>query len=370
MTTSFSPGNPNWHDWKWQLRHAVRTAAQLREHLELTADEEAGLRRLEEGGLPLTITPYWMRLMTGEGPQGPLRRQLVPSALEWEDATGERSDPLGEEDLKAAPSLVHRYPDRALLWVTDRCASYCRFCTRKRLVGQGPTPTESDVGEGIDYIERTPAIRDVVLSGGDALLLEDDKLESLLARLRGISHVELIRIATRLVAFAPMRITRQLLSALKPFQPVYFMLHFNHPKELTRDVEQALGRLADAGFPLMNQTVLLKGINDDVTTLETLFRGLTRMRCKPYYLHQCDAILGAGHFRTTLEEGMALMDGLRGRVSGLALPTYVVDVPGGKGKVPLARDPRVVGDDGLVHIRGSLGTVASYPQAAAADAES
>jgi lysine 2,3-aminomutase len=356
--------HPQWHDWKWQLRTSVRTAEALRREVALTADEEEGLRLLEDGGLPLAITPYWMELMRGDGPGGPLRRQLVPSALEWTGATGERLDPLGEEELKAAPSLVHRYPDRVLLWVTDRCASYCRFCTRKRLVGQGPTPTESDVAEGLDYIGANPSIRDVVLSGGDSLLLDDEKLAALMARLRSFPHVEIIRVATRLPAFAPMRITSALVQALKPFQPVYFLVHFNHPAELTPEAAAALTRLADAGFPLMNQTVLLKGINDDVATLETLFRGLLRLRCKPYYLHHCDAIMGAGHFRTTMEHGMALMDGLRGRVSGLALPTYVLDVPGGKGKVPLARDPRVAGvrDDGLVHIRGSLGQVSDYPE--------
>jgi lysine 2,3-aminomutase len=361
--TPLNPSHPQWHDWHWQLRHSVRRAADLRALLTLSPDEEEGLRRSEEGGLPLTITPHWMRLLQAEGPDGPLRRQLVPSAAEWVHSDGERADPLGEEDLKAAPSLVHRYPDRVLLWVTDRCASYCRFCTRKRMVGQGPTPTEDDVAEGVDYIERTPSIRDVVLSGGDALLLEDDKLAALVARLRSIPHVDLIRVATRMVSFVPMRITRSLTDALRPFQPVYFLLHFNHPAELTTDVENALGRLADAGFPLMNQTVLMRGINDRVDVLEALFRRLTRLRCKPYYLHQCDAISGAAHFRTTLEEGMALMDGLRGRVSGLALPTYVVDVPGGLGKVPLARDPRVAdAEGGLVQIRGSMGKVSAYPE--------
>lgn len=360
---NLSPSHPQWNDWRWQLRHAVRRPEDLRSVLTLSPDEEAGLKLLEEGGLPLNITPYWMRHIAAEPPDGPLRRQIVPSAAEWAGAPGEREDPLGEDGLLAAPSLVHRYPDRALLWLTDRCASYCRFCTRKRLVGQGPTPTESDVGEGMDYIEAHPEIRDVVLSGGDALILEDDKLAAAIARLRGIPHVDIIRVATRLISFAPMRITTALLHALKPFQPIYFMVHFNHPKELTPDVTNALNKLADHGFPLMNQTVLLKGINDDVATLETLFRTLLKHRCKPYYLHQCDAIFGAAHFRTTLEQGISIMDGLRGRVSGLALPTYVVDVPGGKGKVPMARDPRVAGPaNGLVQIRGSLGEVSFYPE--------
>jgi len=359
----FSPKHPQWFDWRWQLRNSVRHADGLRSLMALTPDEDAGLRALESGGLPLTITPYWMRLLLDEAPGGPLRRQIIPSHAEWQAAPGERQDPLGEDDLLAAPSLVHRYPDRALLWLTDRCASYCRFCTRKRLVGQGPTPSEQDVADGIAYIAAHPQIKDVVLSGGDALILDDEKLAGAIARLRSIEHVEIIRIASRLVSFAPMRITRPLMDALKPFQPIYFMVHFNHPSELTTDVKAALGKLADAGFPLMNQTVLLKGINDNVETLETLFRTLLKWRCKPYYLHQCDAIAGAGHFRTTLEDGMRLMDGLRGRVSGLALPTYVVDVPGGKGKVPMARDPRAgVSSEGLVQIRGSLGEIAVYPE--------
>ncbi|MEW5849204.1 MAG: KamA family radical SAM protein [Myxococcota bacterium] len=361
-----SPSHPHWHDWRWQLRNACRSAEELEQVLQLSDDERAGLRLATAGGLPLTITPYWLNLLRREGPGGPLRRQLVPSAQEWQPSAGERDDPLGEEELLAAPSLVHRYPDRALLWVTDRCASYCRFCTRKRLVGQGPTPTENDVSEGIGYIARHEGIREVILSGGDALVLDDDKLAALIGRLRGIPHLDIIRIATRLPSFAPMRITTQLLHELKAFHPVYFLVHFNHPAELTTESAAALNRLADHGFPVMNQTVLLKGINDDVATLERLFRGLVRLRCRPYYLHQCDAITGANHFRTTLEEGMALMDGLRGRVSGLALPTYVLDVPGGKGKVPLARDPRLdkLTSDGLVQIRGSLGGVSSYPERA------
>lgn len=355
---------PHWHDWRWQLRHAIRHPRDLAKALTLSAEEQDGLAALEAGGLPLTITPYWFELMRDEGPQGPLRRQVVPNAAEWAQAPGERNDPLGEEELKAAPALVHRYPDRVLLWVTDRCATYCRFCTRKRMVGQGPTPTAQHVAESIDYIAAHPEVRDVVLSGGDALMLPDDKLAEVVARLRAIEHVDVIRVATRMPAFAPMRITRGLVDALAPFQPVYFLMHFNHPAELTADVARALGRLADAGFPLLNQTVLLRGINDRAETLEALFRGLVRLRCRPYYLHQCDAISGAGHFRTTLEDGMALMDALRGKVSGLALPTYVVDVPGGVGKVPMARDPRVGVVDGLVQIRGSLGKTSAYPEPA------
>ncbi|MBI5497495.1 MAG: KamA family radical SAM protein [Deltaproteobacteria bacterium] len=354
--------DPHWSDWKWQVRHAVRTPADLAAQLTLTPDEAEGVRRTTAGGLPLTVTPYFMELVEREGPDGPLRRQVVPSAAEWTASPGERDDPLGEEALLAAPSLVHRYPDRALLWATDRCASYCRFCTRKRLVGQGPTPTESDVADGIDYIARTPSIRDVIISGGDALLLDDDKLVSLVARLRGIRHVDVIRLATRMVAFCPMRITLDLLHQLRAFQPVYFLLHFNHPAELTPEVTAALARLADHGFPLLNQSVLLRGINDRVDVLEALFRTLARLRCRPYYLHQCDAITGAAHFRTTLDSGLDLVDALRGRVSGLALPTYVVDVPGGRGKVPLARDPRVSREGGLVRLRGSLGGTADYPE--------
>lgn len=341
----------------------MRRPEDLARELDLTADEQAALQRLDKDHLPLSITPYWLKLIKQDRPGGPLRRQLVPTIQEWDAVEGELKDPLGEEERLAAPSLVHRYPDRALLLVTDRCASYCRFCTRKRWVGQGPTPRESDVAAGIDYIASQPGIHEVILSGGDALLLEDDKLAALMARLKAIEHVQVIRVASRLPAFAPMRITKALVQALQPFHPVYFLVHFNHAAEITPDVATALTRLADHGFPVLCQTVLLKGINDDPVTLETLFRRLVQLRCRPYYLHQCDAIAGAAHFRTTLEAGLGLMDSLRGKVSGLALPTYVVDVPGGQGKVPMARDPRVASaGEGLVRIRGSLGGVAEYPE--------
>lgn len=350
-------------DWRWQLKNAVRSLAELERSLPLTDEERAATERLaREGGLPLTITPHYLALIDPNDPADPLRRQIVPSALEAEDEGWDRTDPLGEEDHEVVPNLVHRYPDRVLLLVTDRCASYCRFCTRKRLVGQGPTPTADDLEQALAYVREHPEVKEVILSGGDALMLDDERLSRVLARVRAIEHVEIIRLATRLPVFAPMRVTDSLIGVISRHHPVYVLTHFNHPRELCDEAADAVLRLTSAGVPVLNQTVLLDGINDDAATLATLFRHLTRLRARPYYLHQCDLAPGTRRFRVPLERAQALVQELRGQVSGLSLPTFVIDVPGGRGKVPMHPSAVVEEDDDAVVLRGSLGGLARYPK--------
>lgn len=350
-------------DWRWQLKHAVRTLSDLERHLTLTDDERRACERLvTSGGLPLTVTPHYLALLDGSDPNDPLRRQLVPSALEEEDEDWDRRDPLGEEDHEVVPNLVHRYPDRVLLLVTDRCASYCRFCTRKRLVGQGPTPTTDDLEQALAYIRVHPEVKEVILSGGDALMLDDERLSRVLSAVRAIEHVEIIRLATRMLAFAPARVTSGLLDAIARHHPVYVLSHFNHPRELEGDAARAVERLTNAGVPVLNQTVLLAGVNDDAATLTSLFRHLTRLRARPYYLHQCDLAPGTRRFRVPLPRAQALMSELRGQVSGLSLPTLVIDVPGGRGKVPMHTSAVVSEDEDGVVLRGSLGGTARYPK--------
>ena len=349
--------------WRRQLRDAVRTPEALAAALDLSDDERDGVRALmdQERALPLTITPHYLSLMDRADPQDPLRRQVVPVAAEFDPTDWDRPDPLGEEDHEVTPNLVHRYPDRVLLLATDRCASYCRFCTRKRMVGQGPTPTTSDLDAALEYIRARPQIREVILSGGDVLTMSDEKVERLLGRVRAIGHIDIIRIATRVPVFLPQRITPALCNIIAQHHPIYILTHFNHPNEIDAVAASAIERLVDAGAPVLNQTVLLRGVNDDVNTLETLCRRLTRLRARPYYLHQCDLAPGTAGFRVPIDEALELVGGLRGRVSVLCQPTFVVDVPGGLGKVPLFPSAIVDRDDDSVTLRGSLGEIAKYP---------
>jgi lysine 2,3-aminomutase len=354
---------PQNRDWRWQLKNATRTLAQLERELELTPGERRAVARLSgRGGLPLAITPHYLSLMDPRDKEDPLRRQLVPSELEDEDEGWDRRDPLGEEEHEAVPHLVHRYPDRVLLLATDRCASYCRFCTRKRLVGQGPTARLAELDAALLYVAKHPELKEVIVSGGDALMLDDERLARLLAKIRDIEHVEIVRLATRMLAFAPQRVGDGLLRVIAQHHPVYILSHFNHPRELLGEAALAVERLANAGVPVLNQTVLLKGINDDAETLASLFRHLTRLRARPYYLHQCDLAPGTHRFRVPLERASALMGELRGQVSGLSLPTLVIDTPGGNGKVPIYPSPMVSEDDDSVLLRGSLGGLARYPK--------
>jgi len=324
-----------WNDWRWQLAARVRTLAELERFLVLSAEEREALEQSGEL-LPFAVTPYYLSLLDPNDATQPLRRSIIPTKAELQRSPGEADDPLGEEGQSVIPGLVHRYPDRALLLVHDFCSTYCRYCTRSRVVGAGRIkPSLSRLARAVEYIRQTPAIRDVLVSGGDPLTLGDDKLEWLLASLRAIPHVEVIRIGTKVPVVMPQRITQRLVGMLRRYHPLWMSIHFTHPDELTPETEAATRRLADAGIPLGSQTVLLKGINDDVDVMKRLMRGLMRFRVRPYYIYQCDPIPGSAHFRTHVSKGLEIIKGLRGHTSGYAVPTFVIDAPGGGGKIPL-----------------------------------
>jgi lysine 2,3-aminomutase len=348
-------------DWHAQLRQSVRTVADLALALELTPEELAGARRAESEGLPLAITPYYLSLCDPHDPRCPVRIQCVPRAEEALEVPGDLVDPLGEEAHEVAPHLVCRYPDRVLLLATDRCAVYCRFCTRSRIVGDGGGPVPlGRLEPAFAWIAAHPEIRDVIVSGGDPLALSTDRLDRLLARIREIPTVETIRLATRVPVTLPQRITTELVRALRKHHPIWVMTHFNHPKELTSESITACERLVDAGFPVMNQSVLLAGVNDDADVLEALFRGLVRARVRPYYLLQTDPVRGTGHLRTPLARGVAIMERLQGRLTGIALPKLICDTPGGKGKVPLSPEWVVSRGDGTTILRTFRGEHVAY----------
>jgi lysine 2,3-aminomutase len=329
-------------DWRWQVRNAVTNADDLARALTLTPSEIEGARRAEHAGLPMSITPYYLGLASKNDPNDPIRRQCVPDVAERETHEGDMVDPLGEVAHGIAPHLVQRYPDRVLLLVSDRCSVYCRFCTRSRIVGQaeGAVSLEA-LKPALDHIRAHTEVRDVIVSGGDPLVMSTEKLARIVGAVRAIPSVDTIRLATRVPVTLPMRIGRELLSALKPLHPIWVMTHFNHPREMTPQASHACEMLARGGFPVMNQTVLLRGVNNDANVLEELFRKLVAVRVRPYYLLQMDPVRGSSHMRTPLMEGVEIMRALQGRVSGIALPKFVCDTPGGKGKVVLAHDPVV-----------------------------
>jgi lysine 2,3-aminomutase len=336
----------DWNDWRWQNRTRVRTLADLARVIRLTGDEIAAIQR-HEGPLPIGITPYYASLLDEHDATQPLRRTVVPVMGEYIHTRGEADDPLGEDGHSPTPGLVHRYPDRVLLLVTGFCSVYCRYCTRARLVGATGERSikKHDLEKAIEYIAATPVVRDVLISGGDPLSLDEERLEWILSRLRAIPHVEFVRIGSKQPVVQPQRVTPALTRMLKRFHPLWMSLHFTHPDELTPEVAEACGRLADAGIPLGSQTVLLKGVNDDVETMRRLVHGLLRIRVRPYYIYQCDPISGSAHFRTSVEKGVEIIRGLRGHTTGYAVPTFVVDAPGGGGKLPVSPD-YVVGRDG------------------------
>ena len=336
-----------WNDWRWQARRRIRTLAELERLFVLSDDERDAVVR-HQGSLPLGITPYYASLMSRDDALEPLRRTHIPVGTEYLKAPGEADDPLGEDGHTAVPGLVHRYPDRVLFLATGFCSTYCRYCTRSRMVGEPGGEysfSRPQWEEALDYIAAHPEIRDVLISGGDPLTLSDERLDYLLGRLRAIRHVEFVRLGTKVPVVLPMRVNRSLTRILKKHHPLWMSLHFTHPAELTPEVTEACTRLADAGIPLGSQTVLLKDINDSVDTLKSLYHGLLKRRVRPYYLYQCDPISGSSHFRTSVDKGLEIMQGLRGHTTGYAVPTYVIDAPGGGGKIPLLPD-YVQGRDG------------------------
>jgi lysine 2,3-aminomutase len=348
-------------DWQWQVRNAVTSLSALEGKLRLTEAEREGAKHAEREGFSLSITPYYLSLCDKHDARCPVRMQCVPSAQESQQVPGDLRDPLGEESHEVAPHLVQRYPDRALLLVTDRCSVYCRFCTRSRMVGEGGgVVAPAQLEPALSYLRQHPEIRDVIVSGGDPLVMSTGRLVQVLSALRQVPHLDTIRLATRAPVTLPMRITPELLRALRPFHPIWVMTHFNHPKELSPAAVRACNRLADAGFPVMNQTVLLRGINDHADTLEQLFRGLIRARVRPYYLLQADPVRGTGHLRTPLSVGLQIMEALQGRLTGIALPKFICDTPGGLGKVPLLPDYVVSRAPGRTELRTFRGQHVTY----------
>ncbi|UCG39371.1 MAG: KamA family radical SAM protein [bacterium] len=348
------------NDWRWQLANRIITVEQVSRIIDLTDQERDALSRGVR--LPFAVTPYYASLMSAGNAGDPIRRTVIPSIGEFSRSFGEEEDPLDEEGCSPVPGIVHRYPDRVLFMATGMCSTYCRYCTRSRLVTDGHTPVgEKAWNAAIDYIASHDEVRDVLISGGDPLTLSDEKLEWLLARLRRIEHVEIIRIGTKVPVVLPQRITSKLVSILRRYHPLLMSIHFTHPREITPECAAACTRLADAGIPLGSQTVLLKGINDDVSVIRELVLGMLKIRVRPYYLYQCDPIIGSAHFRTPVHKGLEIIRGLRGHVSGYAVPTYVIDAPGGGGKIPVMPDYVVGHEDGYLKLRNYEGKIFSYP---------
>ncbi len=353
-----------WNDWRWQLKHRITTLQQLETLLPtLTPEERAGAVLAGQSKLAMAIPPYFFNLIDIGDEECPIRRQVIPRQAETHTASWEMSDPCGEDSHSPVPGLVHRYPDRVLFLVTDRCAAYCRYCTRSRLVSNASGyDFHPDFERQIAYVESHPEVRDVLLSGGDPLLLSDDKLEHLLARLRAIPHVEFLRIGSRIPIFLPQRITSELTARLKRYHPLFISVHTNHPRELTTEVRDALGRLADAGIPLGNQSVLLSKVNDDAEVMKALIHKLLMCRVRPYYLYQCDLIQGSAHLRSSVRKGLEIMESLRGHTTGYAVPQYVIDAPGGGGKIPVNPEYVLSRNADRVVLRNYEGHVFEYPE--------
>jgi len=352
----------DWYDWRWQLKNVVRDIPTLKKIIsldeQLEADLQACLLRFR-----MAITPYYATLMETEYHRDVVRLQAVPTINELEVVTDDHLDPLHEDIDSPVPGLTHRYPDRVLMLVTHVCSMYCRHCTRRRVVGDHDAHlTRAQIDRCIDYIRRTPIVRDVLLSGGDPLTLPDDRLEYILEQLRAIDHVEIIRIGTRTPVVLPMRITEPLVQMLRKYHPLYVNTHFNHPDEITEDAKDACARLADAGIQLGNQTVLLRDINDCPLIMKKLMHELLKIRVKPYYIYQCDLSAGISHFRTSITKGMEIIENLRGHTSGMAVPTFVVDAPGGGGKIPLMPNYLLSQSDRRFALRNYEGVITTYTQ--------
>ena len=353
----------DWNDWRWQLKHRITRVEQLERFLPTLTPEERAGAVLADTKLAMAITPYFFNLIDPADENCPVRRQVIPRLEETDTAPWEMSDPCGEDSHSPVPGLVHRYPDRVLFLVTDRCAAYCRYCTRSRLVSNATGyDFHPEFDRQIDYIARHPEVRDVLLSGGDPLLFSDEKLECLLSRLRAIKHVEFLRIGSRIPVFLPQRITPELCAMLRQFHPLFISIHSNHPRELTTEVRAALERLADAGIPLGNQSVLLRHVNDDPSVMRAHVQKLLICRVRPYYIYQCDLIAGSAHLRASVRQGLKVMESLRGHTTGYAVPTYVIDAPGGGGKVPVSPEYVLSRNNDRVVIRNFEGRIFEYPE--------
>ncbi len=351
-----------WNDWKWQVRHRVETLEELKKYVSLSPEEEEGVEKCL-GELRMAVTPYYLSLINPDDPHDPVRRQAVPTAKELYHAPADDADPLHEDTDSPVKGLTHRYPDRVLLLITDQCSMYCRHCTRRRFAGQhdAAVPMEQ-IDRCIEYVATHPEVRDVLLSGGDALMMSDEKLEYIISRLRAIEHVEIVRLGSRTPVVMPQRITPELCAMLKKYHPIWLNTHFNHPNEVTEEAAAACARLADAGIPLGNQSVLLAGVNDCVHVMKKLVHELVKMRVRPYYIYQCDLSLGLSHFRTPVAKGIEIIEALRGHTSGFAVPTFVVDAPGGGGKTPVMPNYVISQSTHRVILRNFEGVITTYTE--------
>ena len=351
-----------WNDWKWQVKNRIETLEDLKKYVKLTAEEEEGVRKTLST-LRMAITPYYLSLIDPNDPHDPVRRQCIPTALETHQAAADLLDPLHEDEDSPTPGLTHRYPDRVLLLITDMCSMYCRHCTRRRFAGQTDNECGLDrIEKALEYIRNTPTVRDVLLSGGDALMVSDKRLEYIISELRKIPHVEIVRLGTRVPVVCPQRITPELCDMLKKYHPIWINTHFNHPNEVTAESSRACEMLANAGIPLGNQTVLLRGVNDCVHVMKKLVHEIVKIRVRPYYIYQCDLSMGLEHFRTPVSKGIEIIEGLRGHTSGYCVPTFVVDAPGGGGKTPVMPQYVISQSPGRVVLRNFEGVITTYTE--------
>lgn len=351
-----------WNNWKWQVKNRIETLDQLKQFINLSPEEEEGVKESLKT-LRMAITPYYLSRINTESKNCPIRKQAIPTGAEAFQSDADLLDPLSEDEDSPVPGLTHRYPDRVLFLITDMCSMYCRHCTRRRFAGQTDSQSPSDrIQAAIDYIARTPEVRDVLLSGGDALMVSDKMLESIIQRLREIPHVEIIRIGTRTPVVCPQRITDDLVNMLKKYHPIWLNTHFNHPNEITPESSAACEKLANAGIPLGNQSVLLRGVNDCTSVMKNLVQALVKIRVRPYYIYQCDLSMGLEHFRTPVSKGIEIIENLRGHTSGYAVPTYVVDAPGGGGKTPVMPNYLISQSPGRIVLRNFEGVITTYTE--------
>ena len=351
-----------WNDWHWQVKNRIESLEDLKKYITLSAEEEEGVKKTLET-LRMAITPYYFSLMDINDPNCPVRKQAIPSIKEIHKAEADLLDPIHGDEDSPVPGLTHRYPDRVLLLITDMCSMYCRHCTRRRFAGANDDAMPMDrIDKAIEYIAKTPQVRDVLLSGGDALLVSDETLEYIISKLRAIPHVEIVRIGSRTPVVLPQRITPELVEMLKKYHPIWLNTHFNHPKEVTPESKKACELMANAGIPLGNQSVLLRGINDCVHVMKRLVHDLVKMRVRPYYIYQCDLSMGLEHFRTPVSKGIEIIEGLRGHTSGYAVPTFVVDAPGGGGKTPVMPQYVISQAPHKVVLRNFEGVITTYTE--------
>ena len=351
-----------WNDWKWQVKNRIETLEQLKKYVKLSPEEEEGVKQTLKT-LRMAITPYYLSLINPDDPNDPIRRQCIPTGAETHQAAADLLDPLHEDEDSPTPGLTHRYPDRVLLLITDMCSMYCRHCTRRRFAGQTDNECGLDrIEAALEYIRQTPTVRDVLLSGGDALMVSDKRLEYIISELRKIPHVEIVRLGTRTPVVCPQRITPELCDMLKKYHPIWINTHFNHPNEVTPESSRACEMLANAGIPLGNQSVLLRGVNDCVHVMKKLVHEIVKIRVRPYYIYQCDLSMGLEHFRTPVSKGIEIIEGLRGHTSGYCVPTFVVDAPGGGGKTPVMPQYIISQAPGRVVLRNFEGVITTYTE--------